>query len=142
MGKTTAGYEDADGNRWTLTVKVEDYETGRPIEGAGVSIGKTGNITVTLPDGVDMDENNRITVTVTDHKKEPQEGLNVTAKADMGQTASGKTDEEGKVAVPSVAKKERHGAYIVGKSIFSLTFKRRWPRSRARVMSGGPRFSV
>lgn len=40
-GKTTGGWEDADGDRWTLTVKVEDYETGRPIEDAGVSIGKT-----------------------------------------------------------------------------------------------------
>lgn len=133
-GKTTAGYEDADGDRWTLTVKVEDYETGRPIEGAGVSIGKTGNITVTLPDGVDMDENNRITVTVTDHKKEPQEGLNVTVKADMGQTASGKTDEEGKVAVPSVAKKERHGAYIVGYGDGTFGPERNMTRSEAAAI--------
>ena len=133
-GKTTAGYEDADGDRWTLTVKVEDYETGRPIEGAGVSIGKTGNITVTLPDGVDMDENNRITVTITDHKKEPQEGLNVTVKADMGQTASGKTDEEGKVAVPSVAKKERHGAYIVGYGDGTFGPERNMTRSEAAAI--------
>lgn len=133
-GKTTAGYEDADGDRWTLTVKVEDYETGRPIEGAGVSIGKTGNIAVTLPDGVDMDENNRITVTVTDHKKEPQEGLNVTVKADMGQTASGKTDEEGKVAVPSVAKKERHGAYIVGYGDGTFGPERNMTRSEAAAI--------
>ena len=133
-GKTTAGYEDADGDRWTLTVKVEDYETGRPIEGTGVSIGKTGNITVILPDGVDMDENNRITVTVTDHKKEPQEGLNVTVKADMGQTASGKTDEEGKVAVPSVAKKERHGAYIVGYGDGTFGPERNMTRSEAAAI--------
>ena len=113
-GKTTAGWEDADGDRWTLTVTVEDYETGRPIEGAGVSIGKTGNITVTLPDGEDMDEDNRIIVTVTDHKKDPQEGLSVTVKGDLGQSASGTTDEAGKAAVPAVAKIERHGAYIYG----------------------------
>ena len=61
-GNTTVGWEDEDGDRWTLTVKVEDYETGRPIEDAEVSIGKSGNITVTLPDGTDMDEDNRITV--------------------------------------------------------------------------------
>ena len=30
-GKGTVGWEDADGDRWTLTVKVEDHETGRPI---------------------------------------------------------------------------------------------------------------
>ena len=50
------GWEDEDGDRWTLTITVDDYETGRPIEDAEVSIGKSGNITVTLPDGTDMDE--------------------------------------------------------------------------------------
>ena len=113
-GKATVGFEDNEGERKTLTVKVEDYETGRPIENAGVSISKTGKISVTLPDGVDMDEKNRITVTVTDNEKNPQEGLSVTVKADLGQTAEGKTDGSGKVAVPSVAKTERHAAYIVG----------------------------
>ena len=71
-GNTTVGWEDEDGDRWTLTVTVEDYETGRPIEDAEVSIGKGGNITVTLPDGTDMDEDNRITVTVTDNERDPQ----------------------------------------------------------------------
>ena len=133
-GKTTAGYEDADGNRWTLTVKVEDYETGRPIEDAGISIGKTGNISVKLPDGVDMDENNRIIVTVTDNRQKPQEGLNVTVKADMGQTASGQTDGEGKVAVPSVAKMERHPAYIVGYSDGTFGPERNMTRSEAATI--------
>ena len=73
-GDTTVGWEDEDGDRWTLTVTVVDYETGRPIEDAGVSIGKGGNITVVLPDGEDMDEDNRITVTVTDNERRPQEG--------------------------------------------------------------------
>lgn len=30
-GNGTVGWEDADGDRWTLTVKVEDFETKRPI---------------------------------------------------------------------------------------------------------------
>ena len=30
-GKSTVGWEDADRDRWTLTVKVEDFETKRPI---------------------------------------------------------------------------------------------------------------
>ena len=113
-GKTTVGWEDADGDRWTLTVKVEDFETKRPIADAAVSIGKTGNITVTLPDGEDMDTNNRITVTVTDHKKVPQEGLTVIVKGDLGQTASGKTDAAGQLTVPAVTVSERHTAYIYG----------------------------
>ena len=113
-GKGTVGWEDADGDRWTLTVKVEDHETGRPIEDAGVSIGKTGTITVTLPDGTDMDEDNRITVTVTDQEREPQEDLTVTVKGDLGQKETGETDEDGKLTVPAVVESEYHGAYVVG----------------------------
>lgn len=113
-GKGTVGWEDADGDRWTLTVKVEDHETGRPIEDAEVSIGKGGNITVTLPDGTDMDEDNRITVTVTDQKREPQEGLTIIIKGDLGQKETGETDENGKLTVPAVVESEYHGAYVVG----------------------------
>ena len=113
-GKGTVGWEDADGDRWTLTVKVEDHETGRPIEDAGVSIGKTGTITVTLPDGTDMDEDNRITVTVSDQEREPQEDLTVTVKGDLGQKETGETDEDGKLTVPAVVESEYHGAYVVG----------------------------
>ena len=113
-GNATVGWEDEDGDRWTITVKVEDHETGRPIEDAEVSIGKCGNITVTLPDGTDMDEDNRITVTVTDQKREPQEGLTVIIKGDLGQKETEETDENGKLTVPAVVESEYHGAYVVG----------------------------
>ena len=113
-GDATAGWEDEDGDRWTLTVTVEDYETGRPIEDAGVSIGKGGNITVTLPDNVDMDEDNRITVTVADNERRPQEGMTVIVKGDLGQRETGETDGNGKLTVPAVTESEYHGAYIVG----------------------------
>ncbi len=113
-GKGTVGWEDADGDHHTLTVKVEDFETKRPIPDAGIAIGKTGTITVTLPDGEDMDKANRITVTVTDHRKEPQEGLSVIVKGDLGQTERGKTDETGQLTVPEVVELEIHGTYVVG----------------------------
>ena len=113
-GKVTAGYEDADGDRWTLTVKVEHTDTGRPIPNAEVAIGKTGNITVKLPDGTDLDKNHRVTVTVTDHKKNPQENKNIIVKGDLSQTAKGKTDRDGKLTVPKIEERERHGAYILG----------------------------
>ena len=113
-GKVTGGYEDADGDRWTLTVKVEHTDTGRPIPDAEVSIGKTGSITVTLPDGIDMDKNHRVTITVTDHKKNPQKDRNIIVKGDLNQTARGKTDKDGKLTVPEVQETERHGVYIVG----------------------------
>ncbi|MCI9552243.1 MAG: S-layer homology domain-containing protein [Acutalibacter sp.] len=133
-GKATGGYEDADGERFTLTVKVEHTETGRPIEGAGVSIGRTGKITVVLPDGVDMDERSRITVTVTDHKKQPQEGLTVLVKGDLKQTAEGKTDENGKLTVPAVAVTERHGAYIYGYQDGAFGPERNMTRSEAAAI--------
>ena len=113
-GKVTAGYEDADGDHWTLTIKVEHTDTGRPIPNAEVSIGKTGNITVKLPDGTDLDKNHRVTVTVTDHKKNPQENKNIIVKGDLSQTAKGKTDQDGKLTVPEIEERERHGTYILG----------------------------
>ncbi|MBU5433363.1 S-layer homology domain-containing protein [Intestinimonas sp. MSJ-38] len=113
-GKTTIGYEDADGERWTLTVKVIRTDTKRPISGCEVSIGKTGNITVKLPDGTDLDAKHQVTVIVTDHKKSPQQGKNVTVKGDLNQTEKGKTDKNGELTVPAVEQTERHGVYIVG----------------------------
>ena len=113
-GKATAGYEDADGDRWTLTIKVEHTDTGRPIPNAEIAIGKTGNITVKLPDGTDLDKNHRVTVTVTDHKKNPQENKTIIVKGDLSQTAKGKTDQDGKLTVPEIEERERHGAYILG----------------------------
>lgn len=113
-GKATGGYEDADGERWTLTVKVERTETGRPVPHAIVTIGKTGHITVQLPDGTDMDQKHHITVTVTDHKKAPQKNLMVIVKGDLEQSYRDKTDQKGQVTVPETSQTERHGIYIEG----------------------------
>ena len=133
-GDTTVGWEDEDGDRWTLTVTVVDYETGRPIEDAGVSIGKSGNITVVLPDGEDMDEDNRITVTVTDNERRPQEGMTVIVKGDLGQRETGENDEDGKVTVPAVTESEYHGAYIVGYTDGSFGPEKNMSRSEAAAI--------
>ena len=133
-GNATVGWEVEDGDRWTITVKVEDHETGRPIEDAEVSIGKGGNITVTLPDGTDMDEDNRITVTVTDQKREPQEGLTVIIKGDLGQKETGETDENGKLTVPAVVESEYHGAYVVGYTDGTFGPNRDMTRSEAATI--------
>ena len=113
-GNATVGGKDEDGDRITLTVKVEHYETGRPVEHAYVSIHKNGTIIVVLPDGVDMDAEHRITVTVMDNQKNPQEDMDVTVKDDLGGKERGETDEDGKLTVPEAAKTVRHAAYIVG----------------------------
>lgn len=133
-GNATVGWEDEDGDRWTLTVTVEDYETGRPIEDAEVSIGKGGNITVTLPDGTDMDEDNRITVTVTDNERDPQEDVTVIVKGDLGQRETGETDEDGKLTVPAVTETEYHGAYIVGYTDGTFGPERSMSRSEAAAI--------
>ena len=133
-GKVTAGYEDADGDRWTLTIKVEHTDTGRPIPNAEVSIGKTGNITVKLPDGTDLDKNHRVTVTVTDHKKNPQENKNIIVKGDLSQTAKGKTDQDGKLTVPEIEERERHGTYILGYTDGTFGPSRSMTRSEAAAI--------
>ena len=133
-GKVTAGYEDADGDRWTLTVKVIRTDTKRPISGSAVSIGKTGNITVKLPDGTDLDAKHQVTVIVTDHKKAPQQGKNVTVKGDLGQSAAGKTDKNGELTVPEVEQTERHGVYIVGYTDGTFGPSRSMTRSEAAAI--------
>jgi len=101
-GSATVGWEDPDGNRHTFTVKVERTGTGRPIQGSKVSMGATGNITVILPDGQDMDARNRVTITVTDNEKSPQPDKTVIVRADLGGTAQGQTNKDGQLTVPSV----------------------------------------
>ena len=113
-GNATVGCEDEDGNRTTITVRVEKTDTGRPIENAEVSAGKGGNITVKLPDGTDMDETHRITVTVTDNRKRPQKDRTVIVKDDRGNAETGKTDENGQLTVPEEIRTELHSAYIYG----------------------------
>ena len=122
-GSATVGWEDADGNRHTLTVKVERTETGRPVQGSEVSMGTTGNITVSLPDGQDMDAKNRVTITVTDNEKAPQPDRTVIVKADLGGTAQGQTNKDGKLTVPSVesAYTDENGEAVVGQYTIIVT---------------------
>lgn len=81
-----------------------------------------------------MDEDNRITVTVTDNKQKPVEGAHITVKDDMDGKETGDTDEAGKAAFPSVAKVERHAAYIVGYSDGTFGPERDMTRSEAATI--------
>lgn len=140
-GNATVGGKDEDGDRITLTVKVEHTENGRPIEHAQLvakyaafRFHQNGEnythflaprfqtepatlgfgLVIILPDGIDMDAEHRITVTVTDNRKNPQEGMNVTVKDDLGGRERGETDENGKLTVPEAAETARHTAYLAG----------------------------
>ena len=128
-------------NKPNITAKEED--------------GKTVNIThkeeddkiiVTLPDGVDLDPENPITVTVKDTKGKPSADKDVVVKDKMGNEASGKTDNDGKITVPSTAavtpmptaappveQNFEHKAYISGYE--DGTFKPDSPITRAETAS-------
>lgn len=71
-------------------------------------------LVIVLPDGIDMDAEHRITVTVTDNRKNPQKGMNVTVQDDLGGKERGETDGNGKLTVPEAAETVLHRAYIVG----------------------------
>lgn len=53
------------------------------------------------------------TVTVTDNKKNPLDDVSVIVKGDKDRE-SGKTDEDGKLIVPEIQRREKHGSYIYG----------------------------
>ena len=122
-GNATVGYEDADGSRWTLTVQVERTETGRPIADAAVSVGRTGNITASLPKGPDMDSRHRVTVTVTDQETTPQKNVTVIVKSDLGGTAQGQTNKDGELTVPAAdsAYTDDTGTAVVGQYTVIVT---------------------
>ena len=99
-GNANITYKDADGESHNLKVRVSDGETGTAVPGATVSVGTTGNITVVLPDGTKLDEDDTIAVKVTDDKNNPQEGRTIIVKNNLGDRETGVTDDNGTVLVP------------------------------------------
>ncbi|MCQ4720980.1 S-layer homology domain-containing protein, partial [Flavonifractor plautii] len=76
----------------------------------------------------------RITVTVTDNERRPQEGMTVIVKGDLGQRETGETDEDGKLTVPAVTETEYHGAYIVGYTDGTFGLEKNMSRSEAAAI--------
>ena len=116
-GNVTLGYTDIKGNKQTLTVNVVREETNRPVKDASVSVGSNGSVSVKLPAGIDMDDKHHIGIILTDQKKQAQTGLEVSVRSDLGNTAKGETDKNGKAVLPVIEEKPvtvKHGAYIVG----------------------------
>ena len=132
-GRITVGWIDADGNRYTLTLEITDDENGRPIRGVSVTVGKTGNILVLLPDGIDMDEANRILLLLTDNRKALLPGWVILVKGDRNQ-GTGTTDRNGRLVLPERAGTETHGAYIVGYPDGSFGPERSMTRAEATAI--------
>ena len=55
-------------------------------------------------------------------------------KGDLGQTATGKTDEKGELTVPDVVAEERHGVYIYGYEDGTFGAERNMTRSEATAI--------
>lgn len=133
-GRVTIGGTDKSGKPITLTVKVQDFESSRPIKGAVVEV-KNGTLNILLPDGIDMDEGNRILVTVLDNEKAPVSALDVTVKNDLGNQQQGQTNKDGKLIVPALGKAytDETGTAIVGKYTVIVTDSAEKPVVKALV---------
>ena len=107
-GRLTFGFKDGD-KVFTYTVTVVNRETGRPIRDAKISVDRDGRLKIDLPDGVDLDENHRILVTVKDRRGDAAEGVVILMTNDLKHTAEGKTDKDGSVLLPA-DKAEETGA--------------------------------
>ena len=73
------------------------------IENAFVKLNDDSTISVTLPDGTNIDYANRITVTVTDKDGNPLKDISVTVSDTMEKSLTDKTDENGKIVVPPLS---------------------------------------
>ncbi len=73
------------------------------VENAFVKLNDDSTISVTLPDGTNIDYANRITVTVTDKDGNPQKDISVTVSDTMEKSLTDKTDENGKMVVPPLS---------------------------------------
>ena len=137
-GTCTLGYQDPDGGRATFTVKLSRHETGRPIVGAAVAVGTTGNLTVTLPDGIELDGNHRIDVVVTNQEKVPQNSRTVILKGDLSQTVQGRTNKDGKLTLPDTdsAYTDTTGTALLGQYTVLVTDKAKKPVVKALVTLG------
>lgn len=94
---------------------------------AASKVVKNNTVTITLPSGKTIDEDNYYTVTVTDKNGNPNENFAVTVKDKSGNSETGATDANGKVVLPAqtaatqppvsetpVPDVETHTAYING----------------------------
>ncbi|MDO5586945.1 MAG: S-layer homology domain-containing protein, partial [Clostridia bacterium] len=73
------------------------------ISNAFVKLNDDDTVSVTLPDGTNIDYSNRITVTVTDKDGNPLKDISVTVSDETEKSLTDKTDENGKMVVPPLS---------------------------------------
>jgi len=92
---------DNEGKAVVNGYKVVVTDETKPIENAYLEM-VDGKLNVTLPEGADIDIDNRITATVTDSEDKPVKDMSVTFTDATGKTETNLTDENGKATVPPV----------------------------------------
>lgn len=90
---------EIDDNLVTYVVTVTD-KNDTVIPNCNVEFGHNHDLVVTLPDGTAMDADNRITVTVTNAKNEPQKDVSIIVMGDDDNIEKGYTNGNGRLTVP------------------------------------------
>ncbi len=110
----TIGGENEE-QTFTYVVTVTD-KNGLIIPKCAVAIGESNDIVVKLPDGTVMDNDNRITVTVTDQNGNAQPNINVIVIGMSDFIEKGTTDIDGKVTLPdgNIGYTDQNGRVSVG----------------------------
>lgn len=90
---------DSEGNAAVNGYHVVIADESKPIENAYIEM-VDGKIYVKLPEGVNIDIENRITATITDSENLPVKGMSVTFADSNDKTETNLTDESGKATVP------------------------------------------
>lgn len=96
-------YSDETGMAVVNGYNVLITDETKPIANAFVEI-KDGTISITLPEGANIDYHNRITATITDIDGNPVKDLSVSFADTLGKTETNLTDASGKAVVPPVDK--------------------------------------
>ena len=92
-------YSDENGMATVNGYNVLITDETKPIANAFVE-DKDGTISVTLPEGANIDYHNRITATITDKDGSPVKDVSVNFTDTLGNSEANLTDENGKATVP------------------------------------------
>ncbi len=116
----TIGGDNKD-DKYTYVVTVTDKDAV-VIPDCDIKIGDNHDIVVTLPDGVLMDTDNRVTVTVSDSDGKRQENINVIVIGQSDYIEKGITNANGQVTLPAKnqAFTDKNGIANVGSYIVSV----------------------
>lgn len=93
----------------TVNVKITDKD-GKAVTGFSKTADSKGVVTITLPNGKTIDDDNYYTITATDRNGKAKADTAIVLKDKKNNCANGTTDKNGMLTLPA----SEHKAYIVG----------------------------